>query len=81
MDSIDSYLLAIGNPLSSEIISAINIDPKYHEYIRNTERAERGEYIYLEVRRSNAEVVIATYVTQDEKKFLENPAFKVVVNH
>ena len=81
MEPIDSYLLAIGNDFSITVMSKLNLLPKYLEYIKDPEHKRNREYLFLEVKRSNSEIVLATYISEREAIETQGPEFKVIVNH
>ena len=81
MEPVDSYLLAIGNDFSITVMSKLNLLPKYLEYTKDPERKRNREYLFLEVNRSNSEIVLATYISEQEAFETQGPEFKVIVNH
>lgn len=81
MEPIDSYLLAIGNDFSIAVMSKLNLLPKYLEYTKDPERKRNREYLFLEVKRSNSEIVLATYISEREAIEIQGPEFKIIVNH
>ena len=81
MEPVDSYLLAIGNDFSITVMSKLNLLPKYLEYTKDPERKRNREYLFLEVKRSNSEIVLATYISEREAIEIQGPEFKVIVNH
>lgn len=81
MEPIDSYLLAIGADFSITVMSKLNLLPKYLEYIKDPEHKRNREYLFLEVKRSNSEIVLATYISEREALETQGPEFKVIVNH
>ena len=81
MEPVDSYLLAIGNDFSITAMSKLNLLPKYLEYTKDPERKRNREYLFLEVKRSNSEIVLATYISEREAFEIQGPEFKIIVNH
>ena len=81
MEPIDTYLLAIGEPRSAEVIADLSINPKYITSVQDAERAAKKEYLFIEVTRDTKRVIIATYVTQEEARIFQAPDFKIIVNH
>ena len=81
MEPVDSYLLAIGADFSITVMSKLNLLLKYLDYTKDPEHKRNREYLFLEIKRSNAEIVRATYISEQESIETQGPEFKVIVNH
>ena len=81
MEPVDSYLLAIGADFSITVMSKLNLLLKYLDYTKDPEHKRNREYLFLEIKRSNAEIVRATYISEQEAIETQGPEFKVIVNH
>ena len=81
MEPVDSYLLAIGADFSITVMSKLNLLLKYLDYTKDPEHKRNREYLFLEIKRSNSEIVRATYISEREALETQGPEFKVIVNH